>query len=181
MQWQYLTVGASCFLLWYWWVKLRPRSAARGKAVLIVYDGRAWVVQAASRDGSGNIVSDAVTWPGGTPVPMVNDTGSPLQYYFLGVTPEGLSNHTMLERARANIVKGSLFRSGGELIETAKLVAVALVCCSALYALMTISSFNGAIAAQTAKLDQFEKTLSKPLVAVPAPSPAPAPGASVAP
>lgn len=168
MKTEYFLYAGSALLFLYYWLRLRPGRAYKTPILLIVHDGSSFVVHRARRDDAGNIVAGGITYPAGVPVRCENEADLSNPVYMLAADPLALAHHRTLEVARRHIVMGSLFRSGGDMVEMLRLVGAALVIACALYGLLQIRTLNTTYATFGSELRSVNEKLSNPLVAVPA-------------
>lgn len=170
MKTEYFLYAGSALLFLYWWIKLRPGRAYKTPILLVVHDGTSFVVHRARRDDAGNMVAGGITYPAGVPVRCENEADLPNPVYMLAAQPLALAHHRTLEQARRHIIMGSLFRSGGDMVEMLRIAGAALVIACALYGIMQVRSLNGSLSGFDASLRAVNEKLSQPLVAVPAES-----------
>lgn len=155
-------------LLVYWWRSRsqRPASASASLYVLL-HDGSSSWLYPAERLENGAFRVAGAEYPAGE-VRLVDDLvglGAPL--YVIAIEPFALTKHRAMEQYRATIIKGALFKSGGDVMELLRIGAAASVIAAAIFIYMSVSSLGGQISRQEAILQKVDRTLSSPLVVAP--------------
>lgn len=93
----------------------------------------------------------------------------------LPIEPVELAKHRTMESARDKILMGRVFKPGGDIIETVRLVGSVAVIVVSVFLWMQLSSLNGTIVQMSVRLTAMEETLSKPLNIRPIPQASPVP------
>jgi hypothetical protein len=159
-----LLAAAGC-VVWYRRRKKKSSSAPAGAArlYLLIHDGGSYVLHDAARD-NGCFVVDGVEYPNSSCRPVELATDSSLLVYVFAAEPIALTTHQQLMRHRSAVIKGHLFKGGGDMTRTINLVAAGAVVACALFVYMSVSSLNSANVQQQVILEKIDKWTQSPLV-----------------
>lgn len=151
---------------------VRPKSrgsSGDGAVWLILHDAGSFQLYPASRSDTGGLVipGGAEFSPGLVRRVELNTGSLSGSFYVVAVEPIALVKHRELEKHRAAIIKGALFKSGGDMVELLRICAAAAVIGCTIFVYMSISSMGGQLVRYQSSLDQLNKVLASPLVVQP--------------
>lgn len=153
-------------LVQYFWKPGRKAKKGSGSPSLyvILHDGGSFQLYAASRSESGGLIVDGAEYPAGVArvVEQYNQAVSG-SVYLIAVEPVALTKHRVLEQNRAAVIKGALFKSGGDLAETMRLVASCGVIAAAIFVYLAVSSLGGQMVKTQVTVDKMATTIASPL------------------
>lgn len=153
----------------YWWRSRQASStpSRRASVYVVLHDGSSSWLYDAERLPTGSFRVAGAEYPAAV-ARLVDDVagfGAPL--YIVAVEPLALTKHRELEQYRTHIIKGAIFKSGGDLMELLRIGAAAAVIACALFVYMSVSALSGQFAAQEASLKAIEAWTNSPKVVVP--------------
>lgn len=158
-----LLAAAGAFGLWL----LRRRAAARGLIVdrlyLLIHDGNSYVLNDARRENGCFIVND-VEYPCSVCRLVELATDTRIHIYMFAAEPIALTIHQQMMRHRAAVIKGHLFKSGGDMARLVNFVAAGAVLACAVFVYMSVGSLNAANVSQQVILEKIDKWTQSPLV-----------------
>lgn len=156
-------VGTLLAVTW-WRGRSRGLVRRRPEIYVLLHDGVSTWLMPGQRLETGSISCGGAEYPAGI-ARLVDDTiglGSPL--YLVAVEPIALTKHRTLEQYRASVIKGALFKTGGDMVEMVRIAAACAVIACAIFVYMAVGSLNSTLVQQQAKIDKLDAVLSKPLV-----------------
>lgn len=164
-----LLVVAGVGLLFVWWRGRSARpSSGRGRLplYLLLHDGSGYQLYAAERLANGSIRCDGAEYPSSVARAVEDNAGLDARIYVVAAEPIALTQHRALEQHRAQVVKGYLFKTGGDMVQLLQYAAAAAVIAVAIFVFMSVSSLQGAVARNQAVLEKVETWTHSPMVAV---------------
>ena len=115
--------------------------AGRG-CYLLLWNGASWRLRPA-RDVAGAVVCDGIEYPYSIATPVEH---SDLLIYVVASEPLALADHERFERARVSVLRGALFRPGGDLVNWARVAALII---PVVFSVLTYLRVGDAVASLT--------------------------------
>lgn len=130
---------------------------------LVVYDGKQVELRPGRRTSEGITDRTGASWP----MELLYRSREMLSgrpVYFLPIESPVLLEHQVLERSRRAILKGQLFKPGGDIIEMLRMAAAILMIVVAIAVWFQFGGLSGRIERQSILIERQMEILSKPLV-----------------
>lgn len=144
--------------------RLKTRTKLSGDSLyLLLYDGSAFVLHDAVRNDGCFIVA-GIEYPCSGCRPVELAIAARLNVYVFAAEAIALTTHQQLMRHRAAIVKGHLFKSGGDMARLVNFIAAGAVLACAVFVYMSVGSLNESNERQQVVLEQISKWTQSPLV-----------------
>lgn len=142
----------------------KPRTRlVDAKLYLLIHDGVSFVLHDAVRE-NGCFVVETIEYPSSSCRPVELATDVRLNVYVFAAEPIGLTTHQQLMKHRSAIIKGHIFKGGGDMTRLINMVAAGAVLACALFVYMSVSSLNSSNASQQVILEKIDKWTQSPLV-----------------
>lgn len=149
----------------WWWLRNRKTAAPRGAVpvYILVHTQGSTVLEPAVKTATGTYSIGGAEYPPSLLRPVEN--GSPVsgRFYTLGLDAVALHTHQELERVRFGVLVGSIFKPAGDMVETSKLIAAALVIAAAVFMWSQVGSINNQLAQQAVMVKAVQEKLNQPL------------------
>lgn len=150
----------------FWWYKRRVKVAAiveDARLYLLIHDGNSFVLHDAKRN-NGCLVVDSIEYPNSACRPVELSTDTRLMVYVFASEAIALTTHQQLMKHRAAVIKGHLFKSGGDMSRLVNMVAAGTVLACAVFVYMSVGSLSSANVQQQVILERIDKWTQSPLV-----------------
>lgn len=145
------------------WLKSRYINRGPEPVYLMVYDGQSFVLHETERV-DGSFIVDGVEYPSSSCRPLEVDAKLRIIVYVFAAEPIALTTHQQLMKHRAAIVKGHLFKSGGDMTRLVNMVAAGAVIACAIFVYMSVGSLQSSSVQQQVILEKIDKWTQSPLI-----------------
>jgi hypothetical protein len=158
-----LLAAAVCLFVWYRRRKGVSRVTSGPRLYLLIHDGSSFVLHDAVRD-NGCFTVDTVEYPNSSCrlVELASDVE--MSVYVFAAEPIALTTHQQLMRHRSAVIKGHLFKGGGDTTRLVNMVAAGAVIACTLFVYMSVSGLSAANVQQQVILEKIDKWTQSPLV-----------------
>jgi hypothetical protein len=142
--------------------KRKVKQSSDAKLYLLIFDGQSWIMYETVRE-NGCFVVDGVEYATSSCKSVEWSSAGFGHLYVFAAEPIALTTHNQLMKHRAAVIKGHLFKSGGDMTRLVNMVAAGAVLACALFVYMSVSGLNSANVQQQVLLEKIDKWTQSPL------------------